>query len=224
MKAVPQKLPKVPSVERRSKRSHEAVLASAEALLAERGYASITVDQIAARAGVGKATIYRWWPSKAAIFMEVYTLLAASAQHNVDTGSLALDLQKQVRGAFRLFRETVAGLALAGFVAEGQSNPEIATLLRDSFANQRREINAAIIRRAIARGEVADVSAEVVSEIITGAVYYAVLIGRSALSDRQADEIVGTILHGIIGSATNSTTRLRANGLRQPVQPQLRLQ
>ena len=137
---------------------------------------------------------------------------------------LALDLQKQVRGAFRLFRETVAGLALAGFVAEGQSNPEIATLLRDSFANQRREINAAIIRRAIARGEVADVSAEVVSEIITGAVYYAVLIGRSALSDRQADEIVGTILHGIIGSATNSTTRLRANGLRRPVQPQLRLQ
>lgn len=224
MRAVPHKLPKGPSLERRSRRSHEAVLASAEALLAERGYASITIDQIAARAGVGKATIYRWWPSKAAIFMEVYTLLAASAQHNVDTGSLALDLQKQVRGAFRLFRETVAGLALAGFVAEGQSNPEIATLLRESFANQRREINAAIIRRAISRGEVGDVSAEVVSEMITGALYYAVLIGRSAFSDRQADEFVRTILHGILGSATKRTTRLRASVLQQPVQPQLRLQ
>jgi AcrR family transcriptional regulator len=62
---------------RRSKHSHRAVLKAAGELLAERGYAKITIEAIAARVGVGKTTIYRWWPAKASIYMELYTELAA---------------------------------------------------------------------------------------------------------------------------------------------------
>lgn len=187
-----------PSPERRSQRSHEAVLQAAEALLAERGYASITIDQIAERAGVSKATIYRWWRTKAAIFMELYSELAKAVRQPPDTGSLAGDLREQVRSAFRLFRESVAGLALAGFVAEGQSNPDTARMLRDVFAQQRRELNLTVIERGIARGEVSpDISAGVASDVITGAVYYALLIDPSSFTDARADAIVRVILHGI---------------------------
>ena len=188
-----------PSPERRSRRSHEAVLEAAEALLAESGYASITIDQVAERAGVSKATIYRWWPTKAAIFMELYAVLGSRVrQPPPDTGSLGGDLREQVRSAFRLFRETVAGLALAGFVAEGQSNPQTARMLRDTFATQRRQLNVALLARAVRRGELAPgLSLEIASEVITGAVYYAVLIGQATFSDQRADEIVRVILHGL---------------------------
>ena len=188
-----------PSPERRSRRSHEAVLEAAETLLAESGYASITIDQIAERAGVSKATIYRWWPTKAAIFMELYAKLGSRVhQPPADTGSLGGDLREQVRSAFRLFRETVAGLALAGFVAEGQSNPQTARMLRDNFAMQRRQLNVTLLERGVRRGELAPkLSLEVASEVITGAVYYALLIGQATFSDERADEIVRVILHGL---------------------------
>lgn len=187
-----------PSPERRSQRSHEAVLEAAQVLLAESGYASITIDQIAERAGVSKATIYRWWPTKAAIFMELYSVLGSRIQQPADTGSLAGDLREQIRSAFKLFRETVAGLALAGFVAEGQSNPQTARMLRDTFASERRQLNVALLERARERGELAPgLSLEIASEVITGAVYYALLIGQAQFTDQRADEIVRVILNGL---------------------------
>jgi AcrR family transcriptional regulator len=189
---------RAPALERRNAQSHEAVLRAAERLLKAKGYTSISVDQIAAEAGVGKATIYRWWSSKASVFMELYTMLADSMMHPVDTGSLEGDLQWLVRGAFKLFRDSVAGIALAGFVAEGQSNPEVARILRQEFAVQRRLRNMLILQRAIDRGEISQQTPlEAVSDVITGAVYYAVLIGDYPISDERADQIVRTVVAGI---------------------------
>ena len=191
-----------PAPERRNAQSHEAVLQAAERLLQAKGYTNISVDQIAAEAGVGKATIYRWWPGKASVFMELYTLLADSMMNPVDTGSIEGDLQWLVRGAFKLFRETVAGIALAGFVAEAQSNPDVARTLRHEFAPQRRRRNMLILQRAIDRGELgADTPLEAVSDVITGAVYYAVLIGDYPISDDRADQIVRTVVAGIRSTA-----------------------
>lgn len=187
-----------PDADRRNAQSHEAVLRAAERLLRAKGYTSISVDQIAAEASVGKATIYRWWSSKASVFMELYTVLADSMMHPVDTGSLEGDLRWLVRGAFKLFRDSVAGLALAGFVAEAQSNPEVARALRDVFALQRRNRNMLILQRAIGRGEISpETPLEAVSDVITGAVYYAVLMGNYPLSDERADQIVHTVVAGI---------------------------
>lgn len=182
------------------------MLRAAERLLKAKGYSSISVDQIAAEAGVGKATIYRWWASKASVFMELYTALADSMMDPVDTGSLQTDLQWLVRGAFKLFRESVAGLALAGFVAEAQSNPEVARVLRQEFAVQRRKRNMVILQRAIGRGEISpETPLEAVSDVITGAVYYSVLIGDYPISDERADQIVSTVAAGILTSSPGAT-------------------
>ena len=202
-----------------------AVLAAAEALLAECGYSSITIEQIAARAGASKATIYRWWPSKAAIFMEIYSLLGNEFAQPGNTGTVENDLRTQLRAAFKLFRETVAGMALAGFVAEAQSNPETARLLREEFALFRRQANVDVLNRAMARGEVrADITPELVSEMISGAVYYSVLVGQPDFTDARADEIVRTILHGVLDVKDTGTARDRAPRAQAAAKPGLRLQ
>jgi AcrR family transcriptional regulator len=221
MSTSPASLPKraTPDADRRNAQSHEAVLRAAERLLQAKGYTSISVDQIAAEAGVGKATIYRWWSSKASVFMELYTVLADSMMHPVDTGSLEGDLRWLVRGAFKLFRESVAGIALAGFVAEGQSNPEVARILRQEFALQRRKRNMLILQRAIGRGEVSpETPLEAVSDVITGAVYYAILIGDYPITDERADQIVQTVVAGIRSSsaAAGAPRTAQPQGKRKP--------
>lgn len=195
---------------RRSKHSHRAVLRAAEELLGERGYANITIEAIAARAGVGKTTIYRWWPAKASIYMELYTELATATLPPLDTGSLEGDLRELLRGAFALFRSTVAGLAVAGIIAEAQSNPDVARMLREDFAPSRRRINVEILERAVRRGEIsAGISTEVVSDMITGAAWYCVLVGRS-LAEDVADTIVDSILGGVrTGAAEQATAPTR---------------
>src|SRR6266568_8536058 len=110
-----------PVPRRRSKRSQRAVLDAAAKLLKQRGYADITIDGIAATAKVGKTTIYRWWPTKASIFMELYAELASKVTPPPDSGSVATDLALLLKGTFKLYRETAAGLALSGIVAEAQS-------------------------------------------------------------------------------------------------------
>lgn len=150
------------------------MLDAAQALLHEVGYSKITIDQISARAGVSKATVYRWWPNKAAVFMELYLeLTRLEAKLPTDTGSLEGDLREQIRRAFRLFRKTVAGQALAGFVADAQVHTQTARALRGAFADDRRALNLGMLERARERGELsAEISLEVAAEIITGAVYY----------------------------------------------------
>jgi AcrR family transcriptional regulator len=199
---------------RRSKRSHDAVLEAARELLAERGYANVTIEEIAARAGVGKTTIYRWWPAKASIFMELYTGLAAALQPLRDTGSLLGDLRAHLRGAFELLRTTIAGVALAGIVAEAQSNPDVARMLRSELAPSRRRVNRLILERAVERGEIdGSISLDLVADMITGIVWYCILVGRGPMDDALADEIVATIVQGIAsgrGGAVEMPKRPRA--------------
>lgn len=91
--------------QRRSERAHEAVLRAADDLLVERGYAGVTIEGIAARAGVAKQTIYRWWPSKFEILMDTFAEDAESALKVPDTGSTTEDLRQHLH-------------QLAGFLTE----------------------------------------------------------------------------------------------------------
>lgn len=202
---------------RRSERSRRAILDTAAKLLTERGYAAITIDQIAAEAKVGKTTIYRWWPAKASIFMELYAELAARVSPPADTGSLFEDLSLLLRGAFKLYRETAAGLALAGIVAEAQSNASVSRVVRNDFAPSRRQIILTILERAVRRGEIpSSVDMDILSEVIAGASWYCVLVGSGQLSDRHAVRLVETILAGLIqrdahGVPLRSRKRKKAN-------------
>ena len=182
----------------RSERSHRAILDTAARLLRERGYAGITIEGIAAEAGVGKTTIYRRWPTKASLYMELYAELAAEIVPPADTGSLITDLALLVRGAFRLYRETAAGLALAGIVAEAQSNAAVSTIVRKEFVPSRTQITLTILQRAAKRGDIpTDVDLRLASDVVSGAVWFYVLAGKALLSDKDAIRLVKTLVHGI---------------------------
>lgn len=184
---------------RRSERSRRAVLDASAKLLTERGYTAITIEGIAAEAHVGKATIYRWWPTKAAIFMELYAELAREVTPPADTGSVLQDVTLLIRGAFKLYRETAAGLALAGIIAEAQSNAAISRIVRNDFAPSRRHIILHLLERGVERGEISpDADLELISEVLAGASWYCVLVGSGQLTDRHATKITQAVLAGVI--------------------------
>lgn len=184
---------------RRSERSRRAVLDAAAKLLTERGYTAITMEGIATEARVGKATVYRWWPNKASILMELYAELASQVTPPADTGSVIEDVTLLICGAFKLYRETAAGLALAGIIAEGQLNATVARVLRHDFAPSRRQIILQLLDRGVERGEIGtEADLDLISEVIAGAAWYCVLVGSGQLTDRHATKIVEAVLAGIV--------------------------
>lgn len=192
----------------RSERSRRAILDAAAKLLVERGYTDITIEGVAAEAGVGKTTIYRWWSTKAAIYIDLYSELATQIVPPPDTGSVERDLTILIQGAFKLYRDTAAGLALAGIVAEAQSNATVSNIVRAQFAPSRRHVTLVILRRAVKRGEIpSNLNLEVVSELITGAVWFCLLVGDGALTARRGGQLVKTIMAGIPTASSNAVRR-----------------
>src|SRR5215471_19345981 len=99
-------------------------LASAASILRRDGYARLTMERVAADSGVAKTTLYRRWPTKAALCMDVYLDVAARELHDPNTGNVADDLRHIVKSVVHLQTRTVAGPAFLGVIAEAQMNPE----------------------------------------------------------------------------------------------------
>ena len=186
---------------RRSERSRRAVIDAAAKLLTERGYTAITMEGIAAEARVGKATVYRWWPNKASIFMELYAELAQRVTPPADTGSVVKDVTLLFRGAFKLYRETAAGLALAGIIAE---NPVECSGVEDRAQRLRSQPSAHHPAdaggRRTARGNRSRCRSRADHEVLAGASWYCILVGSGQLTDRHATKIVEIVLAGIVRS------------------------
>lgn len=204
-----------PRTRRRSERSRRAILDAAARLLTERGYVDVTIDAIVAAARVGKTTVYRWWPTKASIFMELYAELATDITPPPDTGSVATDLAQLLKGTFRLYRETAAGLALAGIIAEAQSNATVSRIVKNDFAPSRRNIVRQLLERGVARGEIdPQVDLDLVTEIVAGATWLNVLVGTSALTDRHATQLTERVLVGVLsrgdGKSPTAAAKKRA--------------
>jgi AcrR family transcriptional regulator len=185
------------SKRRRNKKTHAAILAAAESLLNDRGYMNVTIEAIAAKAGAGKQTIYRWWPSKAAVYMELYSVLATRDIRLPDTGSIEQDLCELLDQLFKLFNQTAAGPALAGLVAEAQSNRELGRFLFDELVTSRRILYRQLLERGIKRGEVRrQVDIEMAIDILCGPVWYRLLLGHAPLHRRFAKDFVRELLNG----------------------------
>jgi len=182
----------------RSQRTHRAVMTAAAQLLAENGYASVTIEAIAARASVAKTTIYRWWSTKAAIFMELYNELAAEMLTGLDTGSVEKDLRNLLRGLFKLFTTTSAGPAMVGMIAEAQSSPEFAKVFQEQFMVHRRNITRKILERGVERGELqADLDINLAIDVISGPIWYRLLQGHAPLDEHFANSVIRQVLFGI---------------------------
>jgi AcrR family transcriptional regulator len=185
----------------RSERARRAILGAAADLLLDEGTAQVSMDAVAERAGVSKATIYRWWPSKERLALEALLEWAATGSSPRETGSLRGDLLALMRPWVREIRRRPFGRVIAALVSEAQSDPEFAEEYRRHFVEQRRAPMRAAFERAIARGEApADLDLEVALDLIYGPVYHRLLHGHAPLTDRFAVGVVDLALTGILTS------------------------
>ena len=182
----------------RSERAHQAILNAANELLEERGFVDLTIDEIAERAGVSKATIYRRWPTKGTLVFEAFSADFLNRQPRPDTGSLRGDLLASLRAWIRVNKGTVKGRTLVGLIAEVQRDPELADIWRQRFMGPVREQHRTIVEQAIERCEVSpDTDPDVVLDLIYGAAYHRLLQSHLPLSDRFAQDVVDTVVAGM---------------------------
>lgn len=185
----------------RSERARQAILRAAADLLLDEGTARVSMDAVAERAGVSKATIYRWWPSKERLALDALLEWAATGSSPRDTGSLRADLLSLVRPWVREIRRRPFARVIAELLTEAQSDPAFAEDYRRHFVEPRRAPMRAAFERAIARGEVpADLDVEVALDLIYGPVYHRLLHGHAPLTDRFAATVIDLALAGILTS------------------------
>lgn len=175
---------------RRNPAAEAAILEAARALLAEKGYAGFSIDEVARRAGAGKPTIYRWWPSKADLFIAVYAADKAAAIQAPDTGDLAGDLAAYTSALWRFWRETPSGAAFKGLLAEAQASDPALTALREKFLPVRLSDLGCVFTRAAERGEITAEDAPALLRLYIGFHWVHLLTGRidedPALIDQMA--------------------------------------
>jgi AcrR family transcriptional regulator len=183
----------------RSERARRAILAAAAEMLLDQGVARMSMGAIAERAGVSKATIYRWWPSKEMLALEALLDWTVGSAAESDTGNLREDVLAHVVPWVREIRKRPFGRVIAALVAEAQADEEFAAVYRTHFVEQRRVPLRLAFERAIARGEVsARLDVEAAIDLIYGPIYHRVLHTHAPLSESFATIVVELALDGIM--------------------------
>jgi AcrR family transcriptional regulator len=192
----------------RSQQAQQAVLDAAADLLLANGLSAVSMDAVAQRAGVSKATIYRWWPSKETLALDaLYTEWAAARPHPRDTGSLRGDLLSLLRPWARLAGSRPYGRVIAALVTEAQTDPVFAAEYRHRLVEPRRDQARAVFRRAIQRGEIpAHTNIEVAIDLLYGPLYHRLLHGHAPLNDRFTRDVVEMALHGVQPAPNHDAT------------------
>lgn len=182
----------------RSQAGRQAILKAACKLLYDVGLQQMSMEEIAKQSGVGKATLYRWWPSKAMIALEAYLNEMKGRVIVPDTGSVREDHRQQMRSLIRFYMG-VEGRVIAEFIAAAQYDPGFAETFRTGFLADRRESIRLIWNRGVKRGECrADVDPDVALDMMYSPIVYRVLTGRAELSVDLADKIVDLAMDGLL--------------------------
>ena len=183
---------------RRSQRSHDAIVAATQELLLERGYSDLTIEGIAARAGVGKQTIYRWWPSRAALVLEAYLAGEEAVPPPPAGRSVRADVRALLGWLIAVLAEPTGGPVVAGLVSDLQHDADLARGFRRHVVPARREAMLAALQRGRARGEIReDADLELAVDTLHGAVFYRLLLSGEPLDDAFVDGLADQMLTGL---------------------------
>ncbi len=221
--------PPAPRGRRRSERARQAILQATSALLRERGYAGFTIEAIAAQAGVGKQTIYRWWPSKGAVILDAFrndlavdtrpadgggsgAEPAVQVRHTaaaflaadipwVDTGDFGADLAAQVRRMAATLSDPVFGSYITALTCEAPLDPAFAATFRREIVDPLREEWRGIFARARAAGEIrADLDLDLAIDLLNGPLWYRRLLRPDAMNEFDPDAFSDTVLRAIMNT------------------------
>src|SRR5271155_171937 len=180
----------------RSEEARQAILRSALKLLGQNGFAHLTIEDVAAQASVGKATVYRWWPDKAALVADAFASSTTRKLHFPDTGSVSTDMSQQMRQLVKVFRSR-RGRIVSALLGGGQSDRNLIAAFRERFLWPRRKEAYATLQRGIRRGELRkDVDMDLILDSLYGPIYMRFLIRHDNLTPEFVNHLCELILGG----------------------------
>src|SRR5947209_1055578 len=181
----------------RSEVSRQRILDAALQTLEISGFTCSTTDLIAERAGASKATIYRWWPTKASLLAEALREAVAEEVPFPETGDLATDIELQLQNFISLLNGRL-GRAFKAFVGAAQSDPEVAAAFLEEWVKPRRKEAKTVLERYQTQGQIApDVDLDLVLDLLYGPMYFRLLSGHGTLTPEYAKQITGFALNGL---------------------------
>ncbi|MEU3186955.1 TetR/AcrR family transcriptional regulator [Streptomyces sp. NPDC006923] len=188
-----------PDHSRRKERSRQAILAATRALVAEAAYESVTVEAIAARAGVGKQTIYRRWPSKSAVVFAALLALSEDADGQSvalpDTGDLAADLKLVMRATAEEFADPAFDRLIRALNTEIANDAALAAEYREKLAQPLEEAKRARLRSAQEAGQLdANADLDLALEVLYAPLFQRWLHRSGPLTAAYADSLVDATL------------------------------
>jgi AcrR family transcriptional regulator len=188
----------------RDERADRAILAATVELMAEDGVRDLRVDDVAGRAGVGKATIYRRYRSKD----ELIAAAVAGLVREIavpDSGRTRADLLALMRGAVAVYRGSVEAAVMPSLVEAMGKDAELARLVRDGVLARRRAALRAVIERGIERGDLrSDLDLELALDVLGGPLFYRLLITGGPIDEQLAQGVVELILRGFAPTTKSS--------------------
>jgi AcrR family transcriptional regulator len=180
----------------RSEQARQAILRSTLKILGENGFSDFTIEDVAERAEVGKATVYRWWPRKGALIADAFASNTTSRLHFPDTGSVYTDMSRQMRQLIKIFRSP-RGRIVSAILAAGQNDKDLITAFRERFLWPRRREAYATLRRGILRGELRkDIDLDLLLDSLYGPIYMRFLIQHDRLTPAFVDRLCALVLGG----------------------------
>jgi AcrR family transcriptional regulator len=181
----------------RDEAARRRILDAALDLMQEMTFAQVTAEAIAERAGTSKATVYRWWPNKAAVVIEAFRDAVVPALPLRHTGTLREDLKTQLRN-FAALLSGPAGLMLRSFIVAARSDPDVAVAFRSIWSNPRRAEAIAILRQKQADGQLReDEDLDLVLDALYGPLYYRFLVKNERPSQKYAEALAELVIQGL---------------------------
>jgi AcrR family transcriptional regulator len=176
--------------------SHQAVMDAVYAFLQDRSVRELTMEGIAERANVGKPTLYKWWPSKAALVMAVLHERLVGKPEPISAKTAEEAIRVLMHRLVRAFNG-MFGKVLADLIAEGQSDPRLLGDLYEKHLGQRREVLVAEIERGKQAGEFnAEVDSDLLVDSLIGPIYYRLLIKSAPLTEAYVDQLLAQVMQG----------------------------
>jgi AcrR family transcriptional regulator len=188
----------------RSVEAEAAILKAALYLLERKPLRKVTADAIARRAGVSKATIYKWWPNKSLVALDAYLAGMTERVTMPNTGSAEQDFTEQLKSVMAFYRSPL-GRLFCQFLAEGQSDAGFLALFRERFLFVRRDSARVMWRRGVERGEIRDdVDSDLVLDLVYGPMVFRLLAGHGSVSELESEALVKAIFGGLRRCKTGS--------------------